>query len=88
MNNNNNNNVLQVTRLVAGGPEAASPQAPAVPQVEVGGLAPLVAQKPNLSHHALPQSLPPVLGKLDHASHDLAPALHDTSRVNTNFYFH
>ena len=69
--------------MVAGGPEAASPQAPAVPQVEVGGLAPLVAQKPNLSHHALPQSLPPVLGKLDHATHDPAP--HDTSRVYITF---
>ena len=79
---------MQVTRLVPGGPEAASPQAPAVPQVEVGGLAPLVAQKPNLSHHALPQSLPPVLGKLDHATHDPAPALHDTSRVNFYFYFY
>lgn len=30
---------------------------------------PIVAQKHNLSHHTLPQSLPPVLGKMEHPSH-------------------
>ena len=40
-------------------------------------LCPMVAQKATLSHHTLPQSLPPVLGKMDHmANHgQTSPAI-------------
>ena len=36
------------------------------PQASVPSLAPMVAQRPQLSHHTLPQSAPPVLAKLEH----------------------
>ena len=39
------------------------------PAQTVPALAPLVAQKPQLSHHTLPQSQVPVLAKLEHPSH-------------------
>lgn len=51
--------VREVTRVL----EAPSP---ASPQASMPALAPMVAQRPQLSHHTLPQSAPPVLAKLEH----------------------
>ena len=51
--------VREVTRVLEA-PASASPQA------SVPALAPMVAQRPQLSHHTLPQSAPPVLAKLEH----------------------
>ena len=49
--------VREVTRVL---------EAPSSPQASVPSLAPMVAQRPQLSHHTLPQSAPPVLAKLEH----------------------
>ena len=74
--------VREVTRVL---------EAPVSPQSQTSGsgLAPMVAQRPQLSHHTLPQSAPPVLAKLEHPSHGSqvisAPApseLLNTSRVS------
>ena len=74
--------VREVTRVLEA---PVSPQS----QTSASGLAPMVAQRPQLSHHTLPQSAPPVLAKLEHPSHGSqvtsAPApseLLNTSRVS------
>merc|ERR1719464_1114066 len=53
--------VREVTSVLEPPPPAHAQPVPA--------LAPLVAQKPQLSHHTLPQSQAPVLAKLEHPSH-------------------
>ena len=50
--------VREVTRMISQDHVDTSPSQSAT-------LAPMVAQKATLSHHALPQSLPPVLAKMD-----------------------
>ena len=90
--------VREVTRVLAADPGLETPvSSPGLRP----SLAPLVAQRPQLSHHALPQSVPPVLAKLEHPSHDQvitsapsgqppAPAANEllnTSRVSPRPHF-
>ena len=52
--------VREVTRMISQDQVDTSPS-----PSQSATLAPMVAQKATLSHHALPQSLPPVLAKMD-----------------------